>query len=191
MRAFTDYEQTKEYSDFQRLPAGAYEVKIIRAEDSNDALCILFDIADGEFTDYYRKKLVNDRESLGSDKAKFKGVYRLWYPNGSKYDESAKRRMKTALKTIKEDNNLNIDFSREWDGASLKDCRVGMIFQDREWEFDGKTGFTAQPYSVISLSKLRTGEFKLPEAKYLNGAFNAAQANQAAATDEPLDDLPF
>ena len=48
MRAFTDYEQTKVYTDFQKLPAGAYEIKIIRAEDRDNALCLLYDNVGGE-----------------------------------------------------------------------------------------------------------------------------------------------
>ena len=41
MRAFADYETTREYTDFQKLPAGAYEITIIRAEDNGDDLIIV------------------------------------------------------------------------------------------------------------------------------------------------------
>ncbi len=194
MRAFTDYEQTKEYTEFQKLPAGAYEVEIIRAEDRDNALCVLFDIKGGEFDGYYRKKLEDDRKSFGTEKAKYKGILRLWYPNGGEYDENAKRRMKTALKTIKEDNRLSVDFSREWDGAALSKCRTGMIFRDQEWSYNGKTGITAQPYTIISLEKLRSGEFTIPEPKYLGSAAPAANTSAAASgfAEVPLDnDLPF
>lgn len=193
MRAFTDYEQTKEYTDFQKLPAGAYEVKIIRAEDSDNALCLLFDITGGEFDNYYHKKFTEDKKSALSQPAKYKGVLRLWYPNGGEYDENAKRRMKTALKTIKEDNHLSVDFSREWDGAALKDSRTGMIFREQEWAYNGKTGMTAQPYAVISLEKLRSGDFTLPAPKHLSGA-NAADSAAGAGGFAPVpidDDLPF
>ena len=193
MRAFTDYEQTKEYTEFQKLPAGAYEVEIIRAEDRDNALCVLFDIKGGEFDGYYRKKLEDDRKSFGTEKAKYKGILRLWYPNGGEYDENAKRRMKTALKTIKEDNHLSVDFSREWDGAALKDSRTGMIFREQEWAYNGKTGMTAQPYAVISLEKLRAGNFTLPAPKYLSGA-NAAASTAGTGGFAPVpldDDLPF
>ena len=45
MKAFKDYESTREYTESVKLPAGAYEVTIKRAEDSDNALCILFDIS--------------------------------------------------------------------------------------------------------------------------------------------------
>lgn len=192
MRPFADYNTTQEYTDFQRLPAGAYEVEIIRAEDSDKALCLLFDICGGEFDSYFRKKLADDRKSSIVQNPKFKGVYRLWYPDGGQYDDNKKRRMKTALKLIKDENNLNIDFTREWDGAALKGARVGMIFQDKEWDYQGKTGFTAQPYGLITLEKLREGNFTLPEPKLLGTTQNDSDSfgfNGAPVLTD--DDLPF
>lgn len=187
MRAFTDYETTREYTDFQRLPAGAYEVTIIRAEDDGKALCLLFDISDGEFKDYYRNKFAEDRKSYAD--AKYKGVYRLWYPNGGQYDDNAKRRMKTALKTIKEDNRLNVDFTREWDGAALKGAHTGMIFREQEYDYNGKHGFTVQPFTTISLEKLHSGNYVIPEAKRLSSSVAAAANGFVDVSGE--DDLPF
>lgn len=191
MRAFADYETTREYTNFQKLPAEAYEITIIRAEDDGKALCLLFDISDGEFKDYYRNKFAEDRKSYAD--AKYKGVFRLWYPNGSEWDDSKKRRMKTALKLITEENNLRIDFTRKWDGAALKGAKIGMIFQDRQWEYQGKTGWTAQPYALISLGDLREGNFTIPEPKYLSGTSQSASTSPAAYQDafSADDDLPF
>lgn len=191
MRAFTDYNATPEFSDNQRLPAGAYEVTIKRAEEkqtkSGDVLCILFDISDGDFKNFYMDKFLSDKNNY-PENAKFKGVYQLWYPNGSQYDENNKKRMKTALERIKTSNNLNVDFSKEWDGNALKGCKVGMIFQDREWNYNGRTGFTAQPYSIITLDDLKNGNFTIPEPKCLNVPKTSAQPIQS---DELSEDLPF
>lgn len=193
MRPFTDYNTTQEYTDFKRLPAGAYEVEIIRAEDSDKALCLLFDIRGGDFDSYFKKKLAADRKSTTIQNPKFKGVYRLWYPDGGEWDDSKKRRMKTALKLISEENGLHIDFTREWDGAALKGAKIGMIFQDRQWEYQGKTGWTAQPYALISLGDLREGNFTIPEPKYLSGTSQSASDSfgYSDAPDLTDDDLPF
>ena len=80
-----------------------------------------------------------------------------------------------------------------WDGAALKGAKIGMIFQDRQWEYNGKTGFTAQPYTLISLEALRSGEFKIPEPKYLSSAAQSASTSPAAYQDafSADDDLPF
>ena len=192
MRAFADYETTREYTDFQKLPAGAYEITIIRAEDNGEALCLLFDISDGEFKNYYHNKFDNAKKNFPN--AKYKGVFRLWYPNGGQYDESNKKRMKTTLERIKQSNNLRIDFSKDWDGAALKGCKVGMIFRDQEWSYNGMTGMTAQPYQVITLDTLRNGDFTLPNPKYLSPSDNDNYVpnNNFAPLETPApDDLPF
>lgn len=187
MRAFADYETTREYTDFKKLPAGAYEITIIRAEDDGKALCLLFDISDGEFKNYYHNKFDNDKKDF--PKAKYKGVYRLWYPNGGPYDVSDKRRMKTALKTIKEENNLTVDFTHEWDGTALKGSRTGMVFREEEYDYEGKHGFTTQPFTTISLDKLHSGNYTIPEAKRL-GSLEPASANGFVDVSGE-DDLPF
>ena len=190
MRAFEDFNNVKEYTTFQKLPAGAYKIKILRAEDTSEALCLLFDSVDGEYQDYFKNKLADDRKSYGADKAKFKGVLRFWYPDGGEYDDSKKRRLKTALKTINDSNRLGIDFTKEWDGAQLSGAVVGMIFRDKEWSYNGKTGFTAQPYSVISLDDLNSGNYKIPEPLTLSPAATAYSAPAPMAP--PIDDdLPF
>lgn len=199
MRAFTNYNEVTEYTESKKLPVGAYKVKIIRAEeqsgDNNScALCILFDIAEGEFKNFYHEKFANEKKSYPNS-AKYKGVLKLWYPNGNERDDSNERKMKTALKKICESNsNLKIDFTKEWDGAALKDCCVGMVFQEKEYDFNGYHGFSAQPYSLITLSDLKEGNFKIPEPKYLNNS-SAQQSQQASFNDMPMvdsdDDLPF
>ena len=201
MRAFTDYNQTQEYTynEQKKLPAGAYTVKIMRAEEANNGKClaILFDIEGGEFDNYYHEKFKNDKSGIFSDTAKYKGVYRLFYPNGSEYDENNKRRIKTALENIRRSNPQlqQVDFSKEWDGAALKGCKVGMIFQEQEWEYKGQTGFTAQPYSIISLEQLENGNYYLPEPKHLDNKPTVGySANENFSSFFKLDadeDLPF
>lgn len=190
MRAFKNYNEVSELTESLKLPAGAYEISIIRAEEQGDILCILFDISEGEYKNFYHNKLAQDRKSSNAQNAKYKGVYRLWYPNGSQYDESAERRIKTALKIIKESNNLDIDFTKEWDGAKLKGCKVGMVFQDQQWDFNNQKGFTAQPYNIISLENLKEGKFKIPEPKYLK---DSTRTNSYSGQEESGydDDLPF
>ncbi len=202
MRAFKNYNDVPEFTDSFKLPSGAYEVKIIRAEeqagkdkDGRDTytLCILFDISDGEHKDYFMKKFDSDKKAYPAT-AKFKGVYRLNYPNGGQFDENNEKRLKTALKRISESNNLKVDFTKEWDGAVLKNCKVGMIFRDEEYDYNGYQGMSARPYSVITLADLKEGKFKLPEPKYLNGSAPSQSSNASSQgyDDMPLDDdLPF
>ena len=191
MRAFTDYESTQEFTENIRLPAGAYEVTIKSAEDNDDALCLLFDSSAGEYRDYFMNKFRNDK-NIYPDTAKFKGVYRLWYPKGNESDETNKMRMKTVLKLIKEENKLNIDYSKEWDGAALKGSRIGMILRDQEYHYNGYHGFTAQPYGVISMEALRTGKYTVPEPKRLNDSDSFPDSEKLRFFEINVeDDLPF
>lgn len=197
MRAFKNYNEVKEYTETVKLPAGAYKVKLIKAEErefsgDKSALCIVFDIDGGEYDNYYHEKYENDKKSY--DNAKYKGVIQLWYPNGGKYDEGSEKKMKTALKNIVESNNLNVDFTKEWDGAVFKGCTVGMIFREEEYDYNGHSGMTAKPFSIISLEDLKNGKYNIPKPKYLNGG-TAPKSSATSSTDYdnmPLDeDLPF
>ena len=197
MRGLKNYNDIPEFTDSVKLPVGAYEVKILRAEEQDGknnscALCLLFDIAEGEYKDFYMQRYNADKKSY-PDNAKFKGVLRLWYPNGGQYDENNEKRIKTALERIKESNSSlkNIDFSKEWDGAKLKGCKVGMVFRDEEYDYNGRQGMKAQPFQVITLEALKEGKFTIPSPRYLNGS--APNANTNTAEELPLDDddLPF
>ena len=190
MKAFEDYESTPEFSESVKLPAGAYEVMLKRAEDTDEAICILFDISSGEYESYFMDKFNSDKRAY-TDNAKFKGVFRLWYPKETdKNPEAVKRKMKTVLKLIKEENKLNVDFSKEWDGAVFKNAKMGMVFRDKEYDYKGYHGFSAEPYKFISLDDLKNGNYTIPEPKRLELSTNTYSDNVSAPplTDE---DLPF
>ena len=182
MKAFKNYNEVQAYTDSVKLPAGAYEVTIKRAEDTDQALCLLFDISEGKFE--------SDKKNF-PENARYKGVFRLWYPNGGQYDEQADRRMKTALQRIVDSNSLTVDFTKEWDGAVLKGAKVGMIFRDQEYDYKGRTGMTAQPYQIITLADLREGRFVLPEPKRLKGTTSGGAGLISDTVIPEEDDLPF
>ena len=199
MKPLSDYNSIPEFTpiDTRKLPAGAYEITIKRAEEKNmngeDYLCILFDISDGEYKDYFINKFMSDQKNF-SESAKFKGVYRLPYPNGNEYDENRRKHMKTTLEHIKKSNNLNADFSKKWDGTVLKDCKAGMIFRDCEYDYKGYHGMSAQPYGIITLDELKTGNYTVPEPKYLKGSAPApapAPQEYTQNVSNFVDDLPF
>lgn len=195
MKAINNYNNIQEYTETKKLPVGAYKIKIIRAEEKENkngcALCLLFDIAEGEYTNYYRMRFDTDRTS-NAQNAKFKGVLQLFYPNGGQYDESNARRLKTTLENLRKSNPklANVDFSKEWDGEVLKGCLAGMVFREKEWEFNGMTGTFAEPFQIIDLLSLMENNFTIPKPKLLNSSAKSATASSSAA--EPFDDdLPF
>lgn len=196
-KAMGNYNEVTEFSEFPKIPAGAYQVEIVRAEDTESALCIIFDIVGGEYNNYYHDKFNNDKKQAENNPnfdLKYKGVLRLWYPSGNDYDESNKKRIKTTLETIKRNNNLNIDFSKEWDGKQLAKSKSAIILRDQEWEIDGKTGMTAQPFKIIDIDDFKAGKYTIPDPKYLNGSAPAQQtqnSNDFTEFDADDEDLPF
>ena len=117
MRAFKDYESTAEFTPNEKLLAGAYVVRIIRAEDRDNALCILFDIAEGEYKDFYRHQY--DRNSNEDKKWPVDGVFYLEIPGDGRAEYVI--------------TNYDTFF------ADLEDSNNGFVFAGDEKTLKGKT----------------------------------------------------
>lgn len=71
MKPFADYETTQAAGEFEKLPKGAYEVKIEQAKVTTytgrdggtfEKLEIAFDIDKGEYAGYYRRNLESQQQ---------------------------------------------------------------------------------------------------------------------------------
>ena len=180
MKPFAGYENVQ-VSDFEKLPKGAYEVKIMDAKEAKPRprsllLC--------EFAGFYRRNF----DAQTQEDKKWKGVMRLYVPkeDGTDKDEWTKKTFKRMMQAI-EDSNPGYHW--DWNEKGLKGKIVGCLYQDREWAYNGKTGWSAQPHSFIDVAKVRSGEFKLPADKPLDASQKPVSVDIAADTDE--EDLPF
>lgn len=193
MEPFAGYEKVQ-VSDFEKPPKGAYEVKIMDAKKVSytgkygspfSKLEIAFEIATGEFAGFYRR---NFDVQTQEDK-KWKGVMRLYIPkdDGTDMDEWTKKNFKRAMQAI-EDSNPGYHW--DWNEKGLKGKIVGCLYQNKEWAYNGKTGWTAQPHSFIDVAKVRSGEFKLPNDKPLLKDQKPVDIN-ISAEDDSEEDLPF
>lgn len=196
MKAFNGYNETRVFTEQPKIVSGGYiavikaaEVKTFNGRNGDfEKLEISFDIAEGDFKDYYAEQY---RSNPNEDK-KWKGKISLYIPtdDGSEADARTKRRFKTAISAIEESNN---GYAWDWDEKKLKGKKCGVVLQDKEWEFDGRKGWSAIPYSICSTEAVRNNTFYMPKAKALNGGYNAAPAQTSAYTplDEDDADLPF
>lgn len=190
MKKFNGYEETQVYTESKKLPAGGYVTEIQKVEiseyDWGEVLLLFYDIVEGEFKGFYHEQY---KESSQPDK-KYKGVFRLNIPkdDGSEKDEWTKRKFKTCTTAIEDSND---GYHWAWDESTLVGKKVGIIFQDKEWEFNGRTGITAQPYSMTTTEKIREGKFKIPEVKYLEGNSPKASEEFSEVSGIYDDDLPF
>ena len=168
IKEFKDFNTTQAYTETKQLPRGGYVCRIVgaKSEDNSDGsqyVKVAFDIAEGEHKDFFQDKF---DQNTNEDK-KWSGVYTLSVPkdDGSEKDTWTKRRFKTFTNAL-EDSNDGYHF--DWDETKFKDKLVGMIFNYREYEFNGMTGMTPNVARVTSVEEIRKGEYKIPQDRLLN-----------------------
>jgi hypothetical protein len=183
------YSEAQAYTENEKLPAGGYPIKIMAANvdtyDWGEVLLIQFDISEGQYKGFYKKNY----ESQQTENQKWKGTIRMNLPkdDGSEKDGWTIRGLKTNMLALEESNK---GFKWEWDESKLKGLSVGGLFRDKEWQYEGKTGFFTECFKLYSLEKVRVGDFKMPDTKYLNGKQSAPESVPTGMeiTDE---DIPF
>ena len=191
MKAFNGLEIKKSMGASEPLPAGGYVAKILNAKVEEyswgEVLVISFDIAEGEYKDFFSKQY---KENTREDK-KWKGNFRLTVPQESnQYFDSQKRTFGNAIWAIEESNP---SFRWAWDENALKGKMVGVLFRNFEWEMsDGRSGWSTEACTFVSVEGVRTGNFKQPKDKPLrNKTANNAIESNFSALDEVESELPF
>ena len=191
MKAFNGLEIKKSVSANEPLPAGGYVAKILNAKVEEyswgEVLVISFDIAEGEYKDFFSKQY---KENTREDK-KWKGNFRLTVPQESnQYFDSQKRTFGNAIWAIEESNP---SFRWAWDENALKGKMVGVLFRNFEWAMDdGRSGWSTECCTFVSVEDVRTGNFKQPKDKPLrNKTANNAIESNFSALDEVESGLPF
>lgn len=195
MQSFSGFDRNNTFQDYEKLPAGCYELKILGAKvvenNGSKTLNVQFDIASGDFKDFY----TNQYKANTAEDKKYKGVLRIWCPKGDGTDKDAMtiRSFNTNLFAI-EDSNPG--WSWAWDESQLKGKVVGGLFREREYEFNGKTGFFTECSGFTDIEKVRSGKAKTPKTKYLNGssAASTVSADSQGFMNIPTgeeEELPF
>ena len=191
MKALNGLEIKKSVSASDPLPAGGYVAKILNAKVEEyswgEKLVISFDIAEGEYKDFFRNQY---NENTREDK-KWKGNFRLTVPQESnQYFDSQKRAFGNAIWAIEESNP---SFRWAWDENALKGKMVGVLFRNFEWAMDdGRSGWSTECCTFVSVEDVRTGNFKQPKDKPLrNKTENNAIESNFSALDDVESELPF
>lgn len=161
MRQLSGFAKAQAYVDSERLPVGGYVLKILEVEyqtnDWGDVILLSFDVAEGDQKDFFAS---NYKAQTGEDK-KWKGTYRLRVPkdDGSEQDEWTMRRFKTVISKVEESNP---GYHWDWDEQNLKGKLVGALFNNKEYEFNGRHGFFTNCHSLVAVEKIRSGKFEIP-----------------------------
>lgn len=196
MKRYDGFEAKKSVSR-ETLPAGGYVAKIIGAEEQHydwgDVLIIHFDILEGDFRDFFRA----DYKSQDREDKKWRGTYRLTEPkdDGSEKDGWAKRAMNNAVAVLEESNP---GYHWDWvpmergDFSQLKGKTVGVLFRNKQWDYNGQTGWTTECCALTSADDIRKNKFRMPKDKPLSdNKRQTASGNAFSEVNVSDDDLPF
>ena len=191
IRKFSGYEAKKSGGAREILPAGGYVAKIISAKveagNYGEKLIVAFDIDEGDYRGFFKR----DFEGNTNEDKKWRGVYRLNIPadDGSEQDGWRKRSFNNFAFAVE---NSNSGYTFDWDEKRLKGKLFGVLFRNKEWAFNGRSGWTTEACSATDAQAIRDGKYKVPKDKGLDGGARfETTAASAVAEDESSDDLPF
>lgn len=195
IKKFGDYEQTKSYSDFQRLPKGGYVLKIMGAEvcesSNGQYIKIGCDIAEGEYKDFFTSEYCGQQ----SEDKKWHCNYLLNVPKDDKSEKDGwtKRRFKTVTEAMEESNP---GYHFDWDEKKFKGKLIGGLFNEREYRANnGEVRTATNLAQLCSVEKIRSGDYKIPNDKLLQDSsqsyFQTGGNEFMSIPDGIQDELPF
>ena len=184
-----DVEIKRSVSGNDPLPVGGYVAKIMNAEvkeyNWGDVLVVSFDIAEGEYKDFF----ANQYKANTNEDKKWKGNFRINVPQeGNQWFDSQKRTFGNAIACIEESNS---GYHWDWDEAKLKGKLVGVLFRNFEWEVNGNTGWSTECGTFVSVDDIRNGNFRQMKNRPLKN--KPVEAKPTVADFEEIldEDLPF
>lgn len=184
MEKMNGWENTNCYGDFKSLKAGAYKCEVkaveeLKSTNGKKFVKISFDIADGEFKNYFADKYTNDTRA---DK-KWSGIWNLFLAG---YEEGTiNTKFKGFITSIEKSN---VGFIWDWNEQKLAKQFLGIVFRDEEFiAQDGSIKSCAKPFYAVPVDEI--DKVKVPEPKLLEGEFGSTSNDSF----EPSagDDLPF
>ena len=171
------------------LPVGGYVAKIMNAEvkeyNLGEVLVISFDIAEGEYKDFF----ANQYKANTNEDKKWKGNFRINVPQESnQWFESQKRTFGNAIACIEESNS---GYAWDWDETKLKGKTVGVLFRNFEWEVNGNSGWSTECGCFISADDARSGNFRMMKDRPLKNKTTTQTATFETVEEISTEDLPF
>ena len=165
IRKPSGYDEAPAYTgEFQQLPKGKYvcvikQVATMNSKNGNEQFVILYDIAEGEYKDFYQKMFDADKSQNPSE-AKWRGVFK------QNMDGEGTPWLKGIITSIERSNNFIFPWDKEKNEATLKGKRFGGIFWRRQYQKDdGSRPIITELYRIRSVASL--AEAEIPEDSLL------------------------
>ena len=181
-----DFEK-KRTEGFKAIEPGGYVCKIMNAEvlpySWGEVLKLDFDIAEGEYKDYY----FNQYQNNTNEDKHWQGNIRITVPDESnQYYESQKKKFGNMIACIEESNS---GYAWDWDEKKLKNKMVGLVFGNEEYSFNGYEGWKAKAKLFVSVDDIRNNKFSIPKDKPLKNKPQSYDFSPVSASEE--SDLPW
>lgn len=189
IKPYNGYKAEKTSGPREQLPAGGYVAKIISAKVETykwgDRLAVAYDVVEGEHAGFFKR----DYDANTNEDKKWRGVLRLTVPTDAadRLNDMNRRRFNNFTACLEESNP---GYHWDWNETKLRNLGVGMLVREREWEMDGRTGWTTEACDTACIEAIRSGKFRVPKPYALKAKDDAAdQAPAPHAEDD--SDLPF
>lgn len=181
------YDEAQAYTgESIQLPKGKYVCSIVQvatqtSQNGNEQFVILFDIAEGEYKDFY-KKMFEAAKAQNGKNAKWKGVYK------QNMDGKGTSWLKGIITSIERSNNFTFQWDKEGNEKTLVGKKFGGIFRREQFRADdGTTPFATKLWRVRSVAGL--DEAEIPEDELLpEGAQSGARPDPANAAPPSFTD---
>jgi hypothetical protein len=177
------------YGEGKRLNAGGYICKVMAckvetSKNGKQMLVVNFDIAEGDFKDFYLERYKNaPRDQNNPKEPKWNGKYYLLL-EGDGYEG----RLKAFTTSIEESNQ---GYTWDWNEDNLKGKLFGGIFREEEYiSNDGTIKDTCKLWQVRSVKTIKECKFEIPRKKEIpSEQFDQAYDFNVKPIND--DDLPF
>lgn len=179
-----DLTNVQEAGEFPKLVAGGYVCRYTNVEDKPDKeyLYMEFDIAEGEFKDYYKQM---------NENLKFWGgrVFRS-------YKEAAKPMFKRMCSAVTKSNpGFLFDGNTNADERTLIGKLVGIVLGEEEYTGnDGSLKTRLYVFAEKPVDDIRNGNYKVPALKKLAESSTSASTpvnNSFMSVDDSGEPVPF
>ena len=204
MQRYKGFEPKASVGGSDPLPAGGYIVKILGAKEEpwknggGSSLVVSFDVSEGEYSGFF----ADQYKANTNENKKWKGNLRVTIPDeNSEYFDSQKQTFNSTIGAIEESNaGYHLDWGpvERGDWSQLKGKQVGVLYRNKEYDVEGRTGWTTEAAYFTTVDYIHSGNIKIPKDKPLknkppvstSGFASSASSGFAEITGED-DHLPF
>ena len=189
---FEDAQKSARYTGGAKLPKGAYVAKIMNVRyekgenGASSRIIVQFDIAEGEYTDFFKK--AHDADT--SEDKKWKGKATIYEPldDGSDKDKWTKNKFAKWTNAFEDSNK---GYSWDWDENKWKGLLIGLNYRNTKKMIDGRPCSYTEVAYPLEVETVRSG--KAPEAKdYIadNYKEDASASNTASSSGDDFMNVP-